>query len=192
MPKRLHANYSLWPDRARPGRSTPLASAIGGFAIGVVFMVAAFNSVPGAGSAGTGQEPPEQSGFGSDFEHASIANYAVAAKPAVPLETANRGGRPRTPETDGRGGAEPAGSVAALGAESGNSEGLIHEEGAISTGTDAEEAKRAPTTVRKNVVPEKRRKISRERRKKVVRTSRQQRTLYRKRSPLVSETAIYY
>jgi hypothetical protein len=187
MPKRLHANYSLWPDRARPGRSTPLASAIGGFAIGVVFMVAAFNSVPGAGSAGTGQEPPEQSGFGSDFEHASITNYAVAAKPAVPPKSG-----PRTPETDGRGGAEPASSVAALGAESGNSEGLIHEEGAISTGTDAEEAKPAPTTVRKNVVPEKRRKISRERRKKVVRTSRQQRTLYRKRSPLVSETAIYY
>jgi hypothetical protein len=188
MSKRLHVNYSLWPERARPGRSTPLASAVGGFAIGVVFVVAAYNSFPDAGIAGAGQEPSAL----SDLEHAPIFAYAVAAKPAVPLETANRGGRPRTPETDGRGGAEPARSVAALGAESGNSEGLIHEEGSISTGTGAEEAKPATTTVRKKSVREKRRKISREKRKKAVRTSRRQPTRYRKRSPLVSETAIWY
>jgi len=194
MSKRLHVNYSLWPERARPGRSTPLASAVGGFAIGVVFVVAAYNSFPDAGIAGAGQEPPKLSGFDSDFEHTPIFKYAVAAKPAVPLETANRGGRPRTPETDGRGGAEPARSVTALGAESGNSEGLIHEEGSISTGTGAEEAKPAPTTVRKKTVREKRRKISREKRKKVVRTNRRQPTRYRKRygNNLISETDIWY
>jgi hypothetical protein len=186
--KRLHVNYSLWPERARPGRSAPLASAVGGFAIGVVFVVAAYNSFSDAGIAGAGQEPSAL----SDLEHTPIFAYAVAAKPAVPLETANRGGRSRTPETDGRGGAEPARPLAALGAESGNSEGLIHEEGSISTSTGAEEAKPAPTTVRKKTVREKRRKISREKRKKVLRTSRRQRTRYRKRSPLVSETAIWY
>lgn len=183
MPKRLSTNYSLWPERARPDRRTPLASAIGGFAIGVVFVVAAYNSFPDAGIAGAGQEPPKLSGFDSDFEHAPIFKYAVAAKPAIPLESVSRGDRPRTPETDGRGGAEAASSVAALGAESGISEGLIREEGSISTGADAEEAKPTPTM---------RKKIVREKRKKVVRTSRQQPTRYRKRSPLVSETAIWY
>ena len=52
MPKRLSINYSLWPERARPDRRTPLASAIGGFAIGVVFVVAVYNSFPDAGIAG--------------------------------------------------------------------------------------------------------------------------------------------
>jgi hypothetical protein len=184
MSKRLVTNYSLWPERTRPGR-TPLASAVGGFAIGVVFVVAAYNSVPDAGVASAGQELPKQSGFDSDFEQTPIFKYVVAAKPAVPLGSVGRGAHPRTPETDGRGVAEPAGSVAALGGETGNSESLIHQEGSISTDTGAEEAKPAPTT-------EQKKKISRERRKKVVRTSRRQRARYRKRSPLVSETAIWY
>lgn len=185
MPKRLVTNYSLWPERARPGRSTPLASAVGGFAIGVVFVVAAYNSVPDIGIAGTGQEPLKQSGLDSDFEQTPMYTYAVAAKPAVPLESASRGGSRLAPETDGRGVAGPAGSVAALGGETGTSEKLIQEEGSISTDTGAEEAKPAPTPVRKK-------KVYRSKRKKVVRTSRQQRARYRKRSPLVSETAIWY
>jgi hypothetical protein len=191
MSKRLVTNYSLWPERTRPGR-TPLASAVGGFAIGVVVVVAAYNSILDAGIAGSQESPKQLSGFDGDFEHASIVNYAVAAKPAVPLESVGRGGRPRAPETDGRGGVGSGGSVAALGADSGNSEGLIHE-GSISTGTDAEEAKPAPTTVEKKNIRKKRRTISRGKRKTTVRTSRQQRRqYYRKRSPLVSENAMYY
>lgn len=186
--KRVRLAYSLWPERARPERA-PLASAVGGFAIGVVFVVAAYNSLPDAGIARTGEEAPKLIGE-SDVEHAPIFRYAVAAKAAVPLETAGQPNHPGAPETDGRGGAEPAPSVAALGAEPRNSEGGIPTEGSISTDTGAEEAKPAPTTLQKRNVREKRRTISRENRKKAARTSWQQPK--RKRSPLVSETAIWY
>ena len=84
--KRVRLDYSLWPERARPERA-PLASAVGGFAIGVVFVVAAYNSVPDAGIARTGQETPKLTGE-SDVEHAPVFKYAVAAKPAIPFEIA--------------------------------------------------------------------------------------------------------
>lgn len=186
--KRVRLDYSLWPERARPERA-PLASAVGGFAIGVVFVVAAYNSVPDAGIARTGQETPKLTGE-SDVEHAPVFKYAVAAKPAIPLEIAGQPSHANAPETDGRGGAEAAPSVAALGANSRNSEGGIPAEGSISTDTGAEEAKPAPTTLQKKNVREKRRTFSRENCKKVARKNWQQPK--RKRSPLVSETAIWY
>jgi hypothetical protein len=214
MPKRHSANYSLWPEQARPHRSTRLAFAVSGFAIGVVCVVAAYNAFLDTGIAGHGQEPPAL----NDFEHAPIF-----AEPAVPLETASHGSRPRAPAakvtlpiigsvrqpgvaTDGRGGAEPAGSVAALEASSGNPESLIHE-GDHSTpqsvaDEEVEEAKPAPTTVRKKIDRKKRKTIVRKKRKKVARKSRQP-TRYRKRYGnsylkrygnynLVSETDIWY
>jgi hypothetical protein len=209
MSKRLSANYSLWPERSRPRRRTLLASAVNGFAIGVVCVIAAYNAFPDVVLSGAGQAPPAM----SDFELAPIFAHAVAA---VSLETVNRGSRPRAPAgkvtlpskdigsasttgaaTDGRGGAGPARSLATLGS-SGNPESLTLEEGhstpqSISTGADAEEAKLTPTTVHKKTVREKRKMIVREKHTKVVRKS--QRPPISSKQPvynLVSKTAIWY
>jgi hypothetical protein len=43
--KRYGSNYSLWPEQARPRRAIPLTTAVGGFAIGIVCAVAAYNVV---------------------------------------------------------------------------------------------------------------------------------------------------
>ena len=45
MHKRYGSNYSLWPEQARPRRAIPLTTAVGGFAIGIVCAVAAYNVV---------------------------------------------------------------------------------------------------------------------------------------------------
>ncbi|MGZ8403429.1 MAG: hypothetical protein ACXWVR_09220, partial [Rhodoplanes sp.] len=43
MFKRYNPNYSLWPERARPGRrGIPLTLAAGGFAIGFVYATALY------------------------------------------------------------------------------------------------------------------------------------------------------
>jgi len=43
MFKRSSANYSLWPEQARPRRGMPLSLAAGGFAVGIVCAIAAVN-----------------------------------------------------------------------------------------------------------------------------------------------------
>jgi hypothetical protein len=183
MPERFRINYSLWPERARPHRSTPLAYAIGGFAVGVLCVIATYAAFPDTGMGRAVKDPAAP----RDVDRGPIFTNAIGAEPAVPLTSGAA--------TDGRGGAEPASSVATL-PSSGNPEGVVREEGdstaaSISTGADAEEAK-PPPTVRKKII-RKRKKIVRGKRKKVARKSRQP-TRYRKRygNNLVSETAIWY
>lgn len=43
MFKRSNANYSLWPEQARPRRGMPFALAAGGFAVGIVCAIAVVN-----------------------------------------------------------------------------------------------------------------------------------------------------
>ena len=93
LDRRSRQNHRRRQTRAPSVRFDPLASAVGGFAIGVVCVVATYNAFPDTVVAGAGQEPSAL----SNLEHAPIFAQAVAAKPAVPLETSNCGGRLRVP-----------------------------------------------------------------------------------------------
>jgi hypothetical protein len=92
--KRYRANYSLWPEQARPRRGRPLRFAIGSFALGVV-CAAAYGVVFGfSGPVAAGQE----SAVRSVVEHGPV--YASVAPPMMPapvqIETEYRS-RPRAP-----------------------------------------------------------------------------------------------
>ena len=45
MFKGASANYSLWPERARPHRAVPLTFTVGGFAVGLVCTIAAYEVI---------------------------------------------------------------------------------------------------------------------------------------------------
>jgi hypothetical protein len=92
--KRYRANYSLWPEQARPRRGRPLRFAIGSFALGVV-CAAAYGVVFGfSGPVAAGQELVAR----NIVERGPV--YASVAPPVTPaparIETEYRS-RPRTP-----------------------------------------------------------------------------------------------
>jgi hypothetical protein len=92
--KRYRANYSLWPEQARPRRGRPLRFAIGSFALGVV-CAAAYGVVFGfSGPVAAGQKSVAR----NVVERGPV--YASVAPPVTPapaqIETENRS-RPRTP-----------------------------------------------------------------------------------------------
>jgi len=124
--KRYRANYSLWPERARPRRGRSLGFAIGSFALGAI-CAAAYGVVFGFSvPVAAGQ----QSAARSVVEHRPV--YASIAPPVMPapapIETEYRS-RPRAPEakvrlpiigsqpvlitgTDGHGGGDNADKLA--------------------------------------------------------------------------------
>jgi hypothetical protein len=183
MFKRFSANYSLWPERVRPRRSTLLTRAAEGFAVGVVCAIAAYNVITDFVGPATVQEPAAQSVVG----HVPILAPAVApsAAPApAPLETVSRGSRTRAAAvtlpiigwpaalptaTDGRSSDELASgaSVAGSAASSGDLlASLIREEGEPARQPPAQEAgldeakpaaaTEHPVKPRKKIVQEKR------------------------------------
>lgn len=94
MYKRYRANYSLWPEQARPRRGRPLRFAIGSFALTVV-CAAAYGVVFGfSGPVAAGQEKVAR----SVVERGPV--YASVAPPVTPapaqIETESRS-RPRAP-----------------------------------------------------------------------------------------------
>jgi hypothetical protein len=119
MFKRSSANYSLWPEQARPRRGMPLSLAAGGFAVGVVCAIAAVNvasqfirpvamEVEPVASTEAMRAIPVYSassalvaGKGSASEGESPAHKRTVAKVALP--TIGRA-VPVESETDGRGG----------------------------------------------------------------------------------------
>lgn len=124
MFKRSSANYSLWPEQARPRRGMPLSLAAGGFAVGIICAIAVVNGAsqfirPVAmeaepvETANTVQPIPVYSASSalvagkaaaSDDESAARSRARPVAKTALPMI-----GRavPVISETDGRGG-DPA------------------------------------------------------------------------------------
>ncbi len=92
MFKRYRANYSLWPEQARP-RRRPLRFAIGSFALGVV-CATAYGVVFGFSGPVAGQVPAAQSAVERGPVYASVAPPVMPA-PAQ-LDGENRD-RPRAP-----------------------------------------------------------------------------------------------
>jgi hypothetical protein len=79
MFKGFNTSYSLWPEPARPRRSTsPLTPAVGGFVVGAAFAIAVY-SFPDVGISAAGEQPPALSKLG----HAPIVMPEVAPQPAV-------------------------------------------------------------------------------------------------------------
>jgi hypothetical protein len=91
MFKRFNTRCSLWPEPARPRRSTsPLTSAVGGFVVGAAFAIAVY-SFPDVGISAAGEQPPALSERG----HAPIVMPEVARQP--PVEAARRFRQTPTP-----------------------------------------------------------------------------------------------
>ncbi|MGA8156667.1 MAG: hypothetical protein WB822_10770 [Rhodoplanes sp.] len=163
MFKRYRANYSLWPEQARPRRGRPLRVAIGSFALGVV-CAAAYGVVFGfSGPVAAGQESATR----SVIEHGPV--YASVAPPVTPaparIETEYRS-RPRAPAAktrlpiigsqpvlitgdDGSGGDKLAGEAPAadVAASSGNPSTAKGDESAFAREVPLPEARpeQAPT-----------------------------------------------
>jgi hypothetical protein len=189
MFKRSSANYSLWPEQARPRRGVPLTLAAGGFAVGVVCAIAAYNVISDFARPPAIQESVSRSAV----EHVPV--YAAAAPPAAslapaPSEPAARSSRIRAPAakvtlpaigaqaampsaaTDGRGSDALAGGppTAAATPSFGNPPSIIREE-----------ASAAPPPVQQATAPEATKPEVSERpkhRKKVVRKKRERPSSY--------------
>jgi hypothetical protein len=148
--KRYNPNYSLWPERARPGRrGIPLTLAAGGFAIGFVYATALYTVFTSFLGPAAVQQPPAQREV---QDSPSIAPEVAPAPAAVqqPPENTNHASRaparaaqvtlpiigsqsaPPSAATDGRGGdPELAGGAPAaeLAESSGSSASLMRQEG---------------------------------------------------------------
>lgn len=220
MFKRASANYSLWPERARPHRAVPLTFAVGGFAVGLVCTIAAYEVISEFVDPAIMQQSVAQSVSGD----APLLAAAVAPTPsqAPALETGRRGGRPRAPAakvtlpiigshagvpssaTDGRGGEGLASGASGtpLAENSVNPPSLIREEDEPAREEPAQEAaadEAKPAATERPAKP----------RKKIVKQKRERPTSYAKRyyqererpmiyaapyrqGPVVSQTAIWY
>lgn len=218
MFKRASANYSLWPERARPHRAVPLMFAVGGFAVGLVFTIAAYEVISEFVDPAIMQQSVVQSVNGD------VPILAAAVAPttsqATALETGRRGGRPRAPAarvtlpiigshpgvpsstTDGRGGEGLASASVALAENSVDPASLIREEDEPVREKPAQEAaadEAKPAATERPAKP----------RKKIVKKKRERPTSYAKRyyqererpmiyaapyrqGPIVSQTAIWY
>ena len=219
MFKRASANYSLWPERARPHRAVPLMFAVGGFAVGLVFTIAAYEVISEFVDPAIMQQSVVQSVSGDVPILAAAVAPTTSQAPA--LETGRRGGRPRAPAarvtlpiigshpgvpssaTDGRGGEGLAsGASVALAENSVDPASLIREEDEPAREKPAQEAaadEAKPAATEHPAKP----------RKKIVKKKRERPTSYAKRyyrererpmiyaapyrqGPVVSQTAIWY
>lgn len=96
MFKRSSANYSLWPEQARPRRGLPLTLAAGGFAVGIVCAIAAYNTIADFARPGVAPEPVAQSFpayapiYASPDPRAAATPAATAAAPSSAGEPAAR------------------------------------------------------------------------------------------------------
>jgi hypothetical protein len=193
MLKRSGANYSLWPEQARPRRGLSLTLAAGGFAIGLVCAIAANNVLSNfLHPATAASEPPAKSA--PVQKSASIGNipvYTASPAPAAgksaaaPAEPASRNQiRPTTSkvtlpmigtqasapaaETDGRGGETTGASVAGLAAKTDPQPNLIRE-AAKPAGDEPAPQASSPADTKPVAEPERAAKP----RKKVVRKKRE-------------------
>lgn len=96
MFKRSSANYSLWPEQARPRRGVPLSLALGGFALGIICTVAIVN---GASQLiqpmAMEPEPVLNAEAASPIPVYSSASKLVAARPAATDEAPQAPARER-------------------------------------------------------------------------------------------------
>jgi len=128
--KRYGSNYSLWPEQARPRRAIPLTTAVGGFAIGIVCAVAAYNVVIDFLRPVSIQRVARESAIAHVPINTSTAAPVTAADPVarfrrsvakITLPTIGTLPITPSPDTDGRGDTDTSGgnvlgdtSVAAL------------------------------------------------------------------------------
>jgi hypothetical protein len=190
MFKRASANYSLWPERARPHRAVPLTFAVGGFAVGLVCTIAAYEVISEFVDPAIMQQSVAQSVSGD----VPLLAAAVAPTPsqAPALETGRRGGE----------GLAGGASDAALAENSVAPASLIREEDEPAREKPAQEAaadEAKPAATEHPAKP----------RKKIVKKKRERPTSYAKRyyqererpmiyaapyrrGPVVSQTAIWY
>ena len=88
MFKRASANYSLWPERARPHRAVPLTFAVGGFAVGLVCTIAAYEVISELVDPAIMQQSVAQSVSGDVLLLAAAVAPTTSQAPA--LETGRR------------------------------------------------------------------------------------------------------
>lgn len=94
MYKRYRANYSLWPEQARPRRGRSLGFAIGSFALGAI-CAAAYGVVFGfSGPVAAGQEKVARSVVERGPVYASIAPPAPPAPARIETEYRSRARAP--------------------------------------------------------------------------------------------------
>jgi hypothetical protein len=117
MFKRYRSNYSLWPEQARPRRAIPLTLAAGGFAIGIVCSIAAYNVVTDFLRPAATQEAAREIAVAHVPVYATTTAPATASEPEPVSRSRSRssvakmtlpsiGTRAAAPSlaTDGRGG----------------------------------------------------------------------------------------
>jgi hypothetical protein len=136
MFKRFSANYSLWPERARPRRGIPRTPAAGGFVVGFVCAIAAYNVISDFVAPATVQKPGAQSVVANRGSR-TRAPVAKVTLPIIGSQAAVPGAA-----TDDAPHVRPvaAASVAGLAASSGNPPSLIREEGESARQPPAQEA----------------------------------------------------
>jgi hypothetical protein len=182
--KRFSANYSLWPELARPRRGWPLRFAVGSFMLGVACATASGFIFTSSGPA-IGQGPAKQGIAERGPIYASAVTPPVTPAPAQ-FETENRGSRTRGPAaktklpiigsqtaqpiatTDGRGSEVLAGGPPAVGSAASSSQppslaGAASEPAREPTAREARSEEAEPVTItepraepRKNVFRKKR------------------------------------
>ncbi|MGA8294434.1 MAG: hypothetical protein WB820_18485, partial [Rhodoplanes sp.] len=124
MHKRYGSNYSLWPEQARPRRAIPLTTAVGGFAIGIVCAVAAYNVVTDFLRPVSMQQVVRESAVAYVPINTTATAPVTAADPVEPgsrtrsrrsvakvtLPTIGTRAITQSPDTDGRGDTDSRGS----------------------------------------------------------------------------------